>query len=286
MGTILVTGANGFIGHALVESLRSDMIAVRALGSQDGDIAELETLLALNEEIAHVVHLAGKTFIPDAWQNPAEFQRVNLGGTMNVLEFCRKHKIGLTYVSAYLYGIPQFLPIPETAELNPNNPYALSKCMAESACRFYADYYDLAVTIIRPFNIFGLGQKAHFLIPEIISQVLAKQSIRLKDLAPKRDYLYITDLIDALKLTFPKKKGLSIYNIGFGKSLSVAEIIDEIQEVAGTTLPVISENLQRENEIMDVYADISSAQKQLGWSPRIKFKDGIKLMINGVSTHE
>lgn len=233
-------------------------------------------------EIDFVFHLAGRTYVPDAWHEPADFQRVNVTGTLNVLELCRARGIPMTYVSAYVYGIPARLPISEDDRAVPNNPYALSKLMAESLCRFYADFFDVPVTIIRPFNIYGFGQKGHFLIPEIISQVKAGQSIHLKDLTPRRDYIYLDDLVDALMLTLVSKPGCHVFNIGNGSSLSVAEIVEVIQKAAGTSLPVVSENQPRVNEISDVYADIGKASKELRWRPRHSFEEGIrKMMVNG-----
>ena len=279
MKSILVTGAKGFIGQRLVASL--NQTGYKVLELRGGDIADSATLNQFeSESIDFVFHLAGRTFVPDAWREPAEFQRVNVTGTLNVLELCRQRKIPLTYVSAYLYGIPKALPVKETDEITPNNPYALSKHMAESVCKFYADYLAVPLTIIRPFNIYGAGQKAHFLIPEIIAQILARQPIKLKDLTPRRDYLYVDDLIEALMLTMKIRKGSHLFNIGYGSSMSVSEIVDSIQSVAGTALPVISENVPRENEISDVYADISHAKNALGWHPKHTFEQGIRNMIS------
>ena len=281
MKNILVTGAGGFIGRGLVHALKNAGHKVLELTSADGDIADPATLKKFDEaEAEHIFHLAGRTFIPDAWREPADFQRVNVNGTVNVLELCRKQKIPLTYVSAYLYGTPASLPIKETDRIAPNNPYALSKSLAESMCRFYAEHYEVPVTIIRPFNIYGTGQKSHFLIPEIIAQIQANKPIHLKDLTPRRDYLYLDDFVDALVRTVEVGHGFHLYNIGYGSSLSVSEIVDAIQSVAETSLPVVSENKPRQNEISDVYADIHHAKHELGWYPRHTFKEGIKNIIS------
>ncbi|HLP97546.1 MAG TPA: NAD(P)-dependent oxidoreductase [Sideroxyarcus sp.] len=286
MKRILVTGANGFIGRRLVSALKSAGHPVLELASADGDIAEPETLARFDEHpVDFVFHLASRTYVPDAWREPADFQRVNVTGTINVLELCRQRKIPLTYVSAYLYGIPKSLPIKETDRIEPNNPYALSKLMAETACAFYAEHFGIPVTIIRPFNIYGPGQKAHFLIPEIIAQVTANKPIQLKDLLPRRDYLYLDDLIEALICTLEAGEGLHLYNIGYGTSLSVGEIVEAIQSVAGTSLPVVSENAPRRNEIPDVYADISKAAHELHWRPRHSFEEGIRKMIFNGEQH-
>lgn len=283
MKQILVTGAAGFIGRRLSQALRQAGHQVVELTSADGDIADPATLERLGgTEMDFVFHLAGRTYVPDAWREPADFQRVNVMGTLNVLELCRTRGIPLTYVSAYVYGIPARLPISEDDRAVPNNPYALSKLMAESLCHFYAGSFDIPVTIIRPFNIYGPGQKKHFLIPEIVAQVEAGQSIHLKDLTPRRDYVYLDDLVDALMLTMEPESGCRVFNIGSGSSLSVAEIAEAIQSVAGTSLPVVSEEQPRANEISDVYADIGRAGNELHWRPRHSFEAGIrKMMVNG-----
>ena len=277
MRKVLVTGAGGFIGKPLVRSLRTLGHQVLEHTRAVGDICETPTLLQYgSERVEHVFHLAGKTYVPDAWLDPLEFQRVNVIGTLNVLEFCRRQGCSLTFISAYLYGVPDALPIKETAKVAPNNPYALSKYLAEEACRFYAEHFGMRIAIVRPFNIYGPGQKGHFLIPEILAQVKSGRSITLKDLAPRRDYLYLDDLIDALVRTLDPKPGCQIYNIGYGSSLSVAEIVEAIQAVAGTALQVINESIPRKNEIPDVYADFSRARNELHWQPQCSFEEGIK----------
>lgn len=282
MKNILVTGSSGFIGRQLTVALRDSGCSVLELGRDTGDIADTSTLERFYDvPVDFVFHLAGRTYVPDAWREPAEFQRVNVNGAVNVLELCRERKIPLTYISAYLYGIPASLPIKESDRIEPNNPYALSKHLAESLCNFYADYYDVPITIIRPFNIYGKGQKPNFLIPEIIAQVKAGKPIHVMDLMPRRDYLYLDDLIAGLLCTLSAQPGCRTYNLGYGSSMSVREIIDIIQSAAGTALEVVCENRTRINEIPDVYADISKAAREMAWRPRVSFLEGVrKLLVN------
>jgi len=278
---ILVTGASGFIGRALVSRLKAQGRDVVPVDSADGDIASRETLAKFaQQDIAHVFHLAGKTFVPDSWDDPQAFCQTNVLGTVNVLEFCRKSRIPITYVSAYVYGHPDSLPIGENSAIRPSNPYALTKRLAEEACEFYASAYDLPVTTIRPFNVYGIGQAEIFLIPAIISQAVdAREDIVVKDLAPRRDYVYLEDLVTALLATLDKTGGYRVYNIGSGVSLSVQEVIDAIQDVADTQKKVVCNNVARTNELMDVVADISKAGKELGWHPEYSFRAGIENII-------
>ena len=280
MKTVLVTGSSGFIGSALVNQLKLNGFNVLEFNSSIGDIVECDCFTEYTDvKINHIFHLASKTFVPDSWENPIDFYKTSVMGTGNILELCREQNIPLTFVSAYLYGEPEKLPISENDKIKSNNPYAHSKYLAEELCRFYSEYYDVNVTIARPFNIYGKKQKDMFLIPYIIDQVLNDEVIKVKDLNPKRDYIYLDDLIDGLIKTLNSTKKLSIYNFGSGTELSVNEIIKIVQNVANTNKKVISEKNERKNEIMNIIADISKAGNDLSWKPKFKFEDGIKEII-------
>ena len=284
MRNILVTGASGFIGTALVARLRAMGLTALTMDFEDGDIATEGTLAKFTQpDIEHVFHLAGRTFVPDSWGNPQAFYQTNVLGTVNVLEFCKTKNIPLTYVSAFVYGHPDTLPIREDIATRPNNPYAFTKRMAEQTCEFYAEEFGLPVTVIRPFNVYGIGQAEIFLIPSIIGQVLnTEDSIVVKDLMPKRDYVYLEDLVTALMATLNKFIGYRVYNIGTGISINVQQVIDIIQVIAGTKKKILCENVVRRSELMDVVADISRARDELGWYPEYSFKAGIETIINSI----
>jgi GDP-4-dehydro-6-deoxy-D-mannose reductase len=281
MNKVMVTGAGGFIGKYLQRKLSSMGYEVIGIDSSSSNVAdEISFLQYESAEIMHVFHLAAKSYVPDSWTNPSLFYRVNVQGTQNALEFCRRKKITMTYVSAYLYGIPEKLPISETDSVYPNNPYAHSKYLAEQLCEFYSREFHVNVTVIRPFNVYGAGQRDIFLIPTIINQVKHNDSIRVMDLLPRRDYIYIDDLIEALVLSMSGERGFSVYNIGSGVSISVKEIIDIVQKLFHTNKPVSDDGQVRKNEIQDVVADISRARAELAWSPQITFEDGVSRIIN------
>jgi GDP-4-dehydro-6-deoxy-D-mannose reductase len=277
MARTLVTGAAGFIGSALTRALARAGHEVIALRRTDGDVTEKATWARL-ARADHVFHLAARSYVPDSWRDPAGFFSTNISGTIQALEYCRANGAHLVFASGYVYGLPTRLPIREDDPTAPNNPYALSKFLAEQICAFYAATGAL-VTVVRPFNIYGSGQRRMFLIPTILEQVRTGGEIRVKDLAPRRDYLYVDDLMAALIEAMKNPGGHRVFNIGSGVSYSVREVIDTIQAVAGTSLPVVSEDAPRPNEISDVRADITRAQTVLGWNPRYSFAEGIARML-------
>ncbi len=290
---ILVTGGSGFIGSALLKFLKrkKQFNILEYSTAKHGSISDSNSLKAFSDlDIHHVFHLGSKTFVPDSWKKPTDFFQVNVMGTQQVLDFCNSKKCSLTYVSAYLYGDPLSLPIKETTALQPNNPYALSKHLAEELCQFYAKNFDLNICILRPFNVFGKDQADHWLIPYIIKQLKdsTKENIQLRGLSPKRDYVYIDDVIAALWLSMDYAQlNTSVYNtfnIALGKSLSVREVFTIIRDVMGSNKGVISEDVVRKNEIMDTQADISSAQTYLKWSPTYSFEEGIRQILGVVQT--
>lgn len=279
MSTVLVTGSNGFLGKSLCERLEP-YHQVITLDRSKGDITSYDTFRDL-DKVDHVFHLAARTFVPDSWNETTDFLNSNIIGTANVLDFCKTKNIPMTFVSAYIYGKPESLPIKENSFVKPNNPYALSKFMAEQLCSFYSTFHNLNITVIRPFNIYGPGQPKHFLIPKIVDMVKKKVRIELFDLSPKRDYIYIDDVINALVKTLELKlPGYNVFNIGSGKSLSVKEVVDCIQFISGTNLEVISTDMQRKEELDDVYADISHSIEKLHWAPQTEFHIGIKRTID------
>jgi nucleoside-diphosphate-sugar epimerase len=227
-----------------------------------------------------VFHLAARTGVPDAWQRPAEFHRVNAHGTVRLLEQCRGKKVRFLYVSGYVYGRPERMPITEDARVDANNPYAFSKYAAEQACRFYADHTGLVVTIVRPFNVYGGGQDNRFLLSRIIEQALdpAAPRIELMDLSPRRDYVHVDDLVDAI-LGLSDGDHTGTFNVGSGESFSVGEAAALVQKHAGSDKPVVAVGSPRQNEIADVRADISRIRAAIGWEPRISFEQGLSRMV-------
>jgi len=275
---VLVTGATGFIGRRAVALLGAAGVKTRCCSASTGH--DLERADALDPfkglGITHVVHLGGRTYVPDSWEEPGAFYRTNTLGTQQVLDFCRSTGARLVYVSAYVYGIPQTLPIAESHPVAPNNPYAHSKWLGEELCRFYAGEFGVKVTVLRPFNIFGPGQGADFLIPTILRQARTETLITVKDASPRRDYLHLDDFVDALVRALGSKAPFSLFNVGSGHSVSVGELLDMVVRRSPRPLRWASSGEVRVNEIPDTIADISAIKTALQWSPQLTLEDFLR----------
>lgn len=279
---ILVTGSDGFIGKKLVHALR---IIGHHVEEFDRNIGDITSYNFHYEQLDHVIHLASLIFVPASWKDPKSFYQTNVIGTVNVLELCRRMACRLTYISSYVYGTPQYLPVDEKHPVTPSSPYNHSKLLAEEACLYYHNTFKVPVTIFRPVNVYGPGQNADFLIPKIIRQAIdiSVPSIEVMDLKPRRDYLYIDDFIRAIVASLNSDQ-FDIFNLGSGYSLSVEEVIRTILNAAGIDKAYSARNEPREHEIWDVYADISKIKRQLGWEPATSFQEGIKFCIDDFKT--
>jgi UDP-glucose 4-epimerase len=275
--TVLVTGASGFIGSPLSKRLEQAGCTVIRHSDRDGDIA---SCALPGNGVTHVYHLAARTFVPDSWSDPLPFYATNVLGTVNVAEFCRRHGASLTILSSYVYGRPRFLPISEEHPVAAFNPYGHTKLLVEDVCRFYAQQFGVQVTIIRPFNIYGPGQNGNFLIPTLLRQVLDPETreISIADDRPKRDYLFIDDLLDLLLRTM-NPQGCDAYNAGSGCSVSPRELAELMLRTALVDKPVVSRGEVRADEVLDTVADIGKARRVFGWEPRVSLVEGLRRII-------
>jgi len=279
MDRVIVTGSDGFIGKILVASLRKLKFEVIEVSRKLGDVTDKSLWDKLPKSDV-VIHLAALSNIPKSWSEPHEFVNINVGGVINALEYCAKHNARIIFSSTYVYGAPKELPVKESHGKNPNNPYALSKYLAEKSCKFYSENMGVKTIILRFFNIYGAGQDKSFLIPSIISQVRKNSKVVLNDLRPKRDYIYVKDAVDSIVKSISIEKKFSIINIGSGVSYSVKSVANIILEKMNADLSLSERKDVRKNEINDVIADISNARKVLGWEPKYSLASGIKEMID------
>ena len=284
MKSVLVTGADGFLGQHIIRDLTSHGFNVLPKRRTDGDVTKSATWDKFPAS-DFLVHLAGLTFVPASWENPTEFVQSNSISTSHALDFCRKNKTKMIFLSTYLYSSKLGTPIKETDEIDPSNPYALSKFLGEQLCSFYAKQFGVEVIILRPFNVFGFGQNMRFLIPSIISQATKSDEISVLDIRPARDYVFIEDLLDAVHKSITSDLRFWIINVGTGVASTVEQLILSLADVIGRKLSISSSNQERFGEINSTQADISQAKLLLGWQPKWSLSEGLREVWRDVQQH-
>ncbi len=279
--TVAITGSDGFVGKYLLNSLKN---------REHLNIIPIDLTQGINacnwDEIKDIkadvyIHLANKSFVPDSYSNPYSFYDVNLKSTLNMLELCRINGAKLIYLSSYVYGAPEYLPIDENHPIKAFNPYAQTKVMCESMCEGFARDFSVPIIVFRPFNIYGVGQSENFLLPMMIKQMKTGK-IQVKDDRPKRDYVHVRDVVQAIECaidyTPQQVKLCEIINIGSGTSYSVKEIVDILISLSNTQIDYSATGETRPSEIMDTIANVDKL-KQIGWQQKVSLKEGLAEMI-------
>lgn len=290
MKKILVTGYNGFIGSTLVEELLARRYQVIGISNKEEetkqnvvqirkDIRKLDES-ELPNDISHIIHLAAITDLSYCQKNPSECIDINVKGTQNILEIARKINAKFLYLStSHVYGIPIELPIKENHPRNPSSIYASSKLAAEIITESYARSYDMNVSIVRLFSIYGPRSPEHLVTSKIMLQLLTKNVISLGNLYPKRDFLYVTDAAKAIELVLRKTKGFEVYNVGFGKSHSILELCNIMKKISNKNIPIKSIKSQTRNSDIDNIVSNSSKIRKLGWKPTTSMEIGLQMLL-------
>jgi nucleoside-diphosphate-sugar epimerase len=270
---VLVTGADGFIGRRLIpELVRAgfDTVSVDVTDGVDfSDWSQVEHLPKFHV----LIHLAGRSFVPDSFDHPREFYDLNFRLTLNALELCRLRGGRMIYISSYTYGTPQYLPIDEHHPVAGFNPYAEGKLIGEKLCRAYDRDFQTPFLIVRPFNIYGPGQSPQFLIPKIVRQA-REGKITLMDPIPRRDFLHVEDLVSALVRGAGYDGPSTTLNLASGTSYSVGEVVALVRRHYPNTTVEYSDET-RPGEVPDTRASIHLAQETLNWRPMIDLETGI-----------
>jgi UDP-glucose 4-epimerase len=292
--SILITGINGFIGKNLSRILsrskrkvipsRGGRIHIRGKkGDSDWtlDVTNEDSLKNYQDEkIDYIIHLAAKTSIEDSVKNPYSTFFTNVVGTLNLLEFARtKHVKNFIFISTYLYGKPEYLPIDENHPLKPHSPYNSSKLIGEKMCENYAQEYGLNVVSLRPFCIYGPDNKASSLVQKAITAINKSEVMVLSGLKTRRDFLYVDDLVELIiKIIDNFPNNYNVYNVGYGVSYNIGDVAKRIALLLNKEVK-IQYKKSKENEILDMTADISKVSKEFDWKPQIDLHSGLKLIV-------
>ena len=276
---IAVSGSEGFVGRNVCVQLKfagHDVIPLDV--TQGVDLCD-SSVVEIIPQINCFIHLANLVYVPASYEDPAIFYRVNYLTTLNALEVCRKWNARLVYISSYIYGPPQYLPVDENHPVCPFNPYAQTKVICEKMCEGYHRDFRVKISIVRPFNIYGVGQKGKLLIPEIIGQLKeGKEQIHLKSASPRRDYINVVDVANAIVTCAMSDEPFGIYNVCSGESVSVREITEIINRNLKDKVEFSFSVSDRPNEV-DESRGSCEKLKELGWKPSISFEEGIQQIL-------
>lgn len=276
---VAVSGCDGFVGSHVICQLEQNGHKVIGIDISRGtDLCNTRII----DDIPAVdcfIHLANLVYVPASYEDPAKYYRVNYLSTLNALEICRKYNARLIYASSYIYGTPQYLPVDENHPICPFNPYAQTKVICEKLCEGYHRDFKIRISILRPFNLYGIGQKGKLLIPEIISQLKeGKDMVQLKAATPRRDYVNIVDVAKAFVACVHDKGGFNVYNICSGKSVSVREITEIINKYLKKKVEFEFTESDRPNEVNETRGSCKKLE-ELGWFPSVSFEEGIAQLL-------
>ena len=276
---IAVAGSDGFVGSQVCKQLEAKGHEVVRIDITRGfDLCD-NTIIDKFEPIDCFIHLANLVYVPGSYTDPEKYYRVNYLTTLNALEICRKNNARLVYASSYIYGPPQYLPVDEQHPVCPFNPYAQTKVICEKLCEGYHRDFKVKVSILRPFNIYGVGQKGKLLLPEIIGQLKdGKDTIELKASAPRRDYINVIDVAGAFVACTEDTNDFNAYNVCSGTSVSVRELTEAINKHLKKKVTFFFSEEARPNEV-DESRGSCEKLKSIGWKQTITLDDGIKALL-------
>ena len=287
MKNIIVTGHDGFLGSHLVPELQKkfNVIGVsktrynQKITQLKKDICKI-SYLDFPEKINYIIHLAAITDPIYCQKNPKECFNVNVNGTQNILELARRKDSKIIFFStSHVYGIPKKLPVKEGDPKHPNSIYSDSKLDAEIICESYSRTYGLDVSIARLFSVYGPNSSSHLVVNSIINQLLKNKVIQLGNVNSRRDFIYVTDVIQAIKIILKTIHGFNDYNVGTGKSYSILEICEILKKISKKNIPVESiKSKIRKNDLSKIVCDPTKIQN-LGWNPKIGISVGLQKML-------
>lgn len=305
----LVTGAGGFIGSHLVERLVRGGARVRALahyGSRPGlgNIDRIDRVVRDSIEVVtgdvtdsacidHAVagcdvvfHLAAIISIPASYEVPDLVHAVNAGGTLNVLNACRRHGVKriVQTSSSEVYGSAVSVPMPESHPLCAQSPYAASKIAADAMATAYWRSFGVPAVIVRPFNTYGPRQSTRAVLTSIVAQLVSgADHLEIGDPRPTRDLVHVDDTVSGF-VAAACADGVEgrAFNLATGQSTSIGELATLAMAAVGRDVPVRSAESRRRpahSDVMQLCGDASAARETLRWMPTVGLEEGIARLV-------
>lgn len=277
MEKVLITGSSGFIGRKLSEKLRQKNIEVIEFSrKQEKDVTRMEDFKDL-ETVDTVFHLAAVSGYKDCSENTNLAYEVNVKGTVNVLEYCRRVGAKIIFPSTYVYDQPYEKLKTETSACKPTTHYSFTKWLGEELCYFYAQVFKVNTLILRTANVYGFGQEDKYLVPKIFNYILKNEPLTLTKPEIERSFIYIDDLAEAyIRLAEASTEPSEVFNVGPEKPTTLQQLIETIGRVSGKTPLVSYEGKERPKEVNLNRVDISKMKNKLNWQPEISLEAGLK----------
>jgi UDP-glucose 4-epimerase len=303
---VLVTGGAGFIGSHLVERLLKDGCRVVVLDNfstgrpenlaqmrqyphlyvHQVDVSDYQAIERFFAGVEWVFHLAALADIVPSIQRPLDYHRSNVDGTLCVLEAARKAGVErfVYTASSSCYGIPDVYPTPETADIRPQYPYALTKYLGEQISLHWAQVYGLPVVSLRLFNVYGPRSRTSGTYGAVFGVFLAqklagKPFTVVGDGRQTRDFSFVTDVVEAFICAAASEVRGEVFNVGSGNAYSVNRLV----ELLGGDVVHIP---KRPGEPDCTWADTQKIKRVLGWQPQVSFEQGVRIMLENIDYWE
>jgi UDP-glucuronate 4-epimerase len=306
----LVTGGAGFIGYHVCERLLGDGHAVWAFDDLNnfydpkiketnirdlgllakpftfvrGDLTDRSCLDHLFNNVAfdQIIHLAARAGVRPSLLEPALYQRVNVEGTVNLLEAARLIGVKKATIasSSSVYGLNSKVPFSERDPIfSAISPYAASKLACEALGHVYHRVYGMDIAMLRFFTVYGPRQRPDLAIHKFARLIAAGKPIPVfGDGSTARDYTYVTDTVDGIIACTQKEFGYEIFNLGESQTVTLSRLIELLEASLGTKA-IVDRQPPQPGDVPITFADIARARKQLGYNPKIRIAEGIPLFV-------
>jgi UDP-glucose 4-epimerase len=304
--SVLITGGAGFIGSHLVDRLLKEKCRVIVYDNFDSfysgkernveynrdnpnyslikdDILNYAALSSKLQGIDIIFHLAAQAGVRYCIENPVKAHDINVTGTMNVLMAAKENEVKkVVYASSSgIFGQLKYVPIDENHPTNPNSPYSATKLAAEKYCLAFGEVYEMDVTCLRYFSVYGPRGRPDQVIYKFAQALIdQKQPIIYGNGQQTRDFTYVDDVVDATyRAATVKGTAGEVFNIGYGREITIHEVLSTVSKALHTTKinPVYQKTYR--GEFSRTYADNRKAAKLLGWKPSTRFEDGVNRFI-------
>ncbi|MDC3239521.1 NAD-dependent 4,6-dehydratase LegB [Gammaproteobacteria bacterium] len=310
---ILITGADGFIGSHLTETLSHNGNNVKALSQYNsfnnwgwledldckddieiisGDIRDSDFCKEIAKDTDIIFHLAALIAIPYSYIAPSSYVETNILGTLNICQAARTNgNTRLVHTStSEVYGTAKYVPIDENHPKQPQSPYSASKIGADAMAESFYNSFNLPLTIARPFNTYGPRQSARAVIPTIITQIASGvKNINLGDVTPTRDFNYVTDTCNGLISIAEADTIGDTINIGSNREISIIDTLNLIKEIMGSDVNFVTDEQRirpEKSEVFRLWCDNSKIENATGFRPQVSLEQGLQKTIDWITKPE